>query len=163
MGWHAAGFLVGQVTVEGVIGALPGGMRATGDQVSGDEALSMSWAGPLGIGRVGDWVVVSDPKLEVSFDADVCEALSRGRRLCAFVLHGVTNTYGFSWFVDGELVRRAVHADGAVAEAFGTLLAEEAGLRDIADEDYVWEVLGRLTGVTGRDLVRCSFTRLERV
>lgn len=155
MGWHASGLIV-QGNVDPA--QFPGLPRASGQQLSGDEVYSDGFAGEFATASVGAWNVVADPQLQAAFDDSLVAGLSRGSRALAFVTHGVSTVRGFAWYVDGSAIRRVIYAEGEVAEEYGAPIAEEAGLPDPIDEDYVFEIVARLTGMDWADIAEASYS-----
>jgi hypothetical protein len=110
------------------------------------------------VGGVEGWGIVSDPAFAHSEQDHL--RLSRGRRVCSLLLHTTATVYGVSWYVDGATVRRAVYAEGEVAESTGAPLPEEDVPYRPYQEDWAPEVVQRLTGVTLGDLDNARYLRL---
>ena len=79
--------------------------------------------------------------------------LSESRRALAVVVNYVSTTYGFWWCVDGIVLRSVVYQEGELAEEEGERLPEEEGLPEPWDEDYAFELMERLTGVSQGNLL----------
>lgn len=161
MGWHMAGLLVRGRTLDEVVSELPGSPRSTGARLAGDEALRMSLDADYAVAEVHGWIVVSDPRVRVAWgDAGVALSGGGGRALSFLVEYSAT-TYGFSWQVDGRVVRTALYCEGESAQQVGDELTEEVGLPDPGREDMVVELLQRLTGIRFAELVDARYVELR--
>ncbi len=127
------------------------------------EAASASSLPPnVALGMVGGWAVLwADTALVWG---EFPQAASSGRCVLACLLSSVGSCYGFSWFADGALRRAAIFQEGAHIENVGEPLAEEAGLSVPdwgPDEEYVFELTARLTGVSQSDLMAALYQTVE--
>lgn len=141
MGWNASGFIVAG---EFDPGALPDIRRRTGERA--EFPTGSSAVAGLGVARLGGWTVVADPDLDVVFDDAALEAIPAPRVL-TFFAHSVSDTYGFAWFADGRLRRRLITAESDVVEEAGEALPEESHRGEFVDEDFVFDLIERLTGL----------------
>ncbi len=161
MGWNFAGLLAESVLAEAAVSALPGRIRPTGARLPGYEALGTGRGIDYAIAQLGTWTVIADPHLRlVQFEAGA--ELSRGGRCLAFVVSDVSTTYGFWLWAEGEIRRRVVYSEGELLEEHGEPLAEEAGLPDPAVEDYVLELVERVTGLGLTELLDAEYQELGR-
>jgi hypothetical protein len=159
MGLRTAGLLIEDADRAAVLAALPGHPRLSGARLSGDEALRMPPASTFdyAVAHLGRWTLVSDPTVEAFGSTEVGEELAGGGRAFAFLIHSTSTVYGFSWYVGGALVRRAIYVEGVPKEEAGQPLAEESGLPDPASEDHVSDLAVRLTGLAWAELFALSF------
>jgi hypothetical protein len=156
------GLLVEGQIPDGVLAALPGSPGPVGLPSPGDEALSMSLDADYAVAEVGDWTVVSDPRVQVVWTSGMCESLSRGnRRVLGFMVDNLTTTHGFVWHAGGRLVRRTLYVEGEPADQVGDPLPEEEGLPGPWSEDRVPALAYRLTGVGLGDLLDASYIVLR--
>ncbi|MGW4633683.1 DUF6461 domain-containing protein [Nocardia sp. NPDC004415] len=159
MGWQAQG-----VIVEGTVdpAGLPGRPRDTGERVDLDEVHRRPC--DYGVAEVDGWTFLADPDMRVTFDDEVLEGLSGSGRVLAWVSNSVSTVHGFGWYRDGELVRRIVYVEGEVADEYGPALAAETNAPDNTDEDFVFEMMWRLTGLgwgVGADAVYSEWACTE--
>ncbi|MFB7718468.1 DUF6461 domain-containing protein [Nocardia sp. NPDC056100] len=141
MGWKVNGLIV-----EGTVDAarLPGRPHETGETVAIDGVYERHC--DYGIAVVGGWTFIADPEFLVSFNDEAAQALSVGGRALAWVTNSVASLHGFAWYVDGVAIRRIMYAEGAIADESGEPLPAEALVPEPGDEDYVFEMMARLTG-----------------
>ncbi|MFF2554615.1 DUF6461 domain-containing protein [Nocardia sp. NPDC058058] len=141
MGWKVNGLIV-----EGTLdpGRLPGRPRDTGESVDIDTVHERPC--DYGIAMVGGWTLIADPQFLASFNDDAVREISDHGRALAWVTNSVSTLHGFAWYVDGAPVRRIVYAEGEIVDEIGEPIAEEAAAPEPLDEDYVFEMMTRLTG-----------------
>jgi hypothetical protein len=93
------------------------------------------------------WTAIVDPELVFMIDEGACAEISRrlGSQVCGFVCEGVSGTYGFNLFRDGEKVRGFCSTNGKITEDNGQPIAEESGLdRNLATEVGLIELVARI-------------------
>jgi hypothetical protein len=134
-----------------------------GSQIGFEEAFSLSLDPNMAVGDVKGWAVFwngSGQILRSEFPAEV----SRGRRSLGCQLISGDSQYGFSYFVNGALRRSIVYELNAVLDEVGLQLSEEIGFAVAEwgpDEDFVFGVMERLTGISLGDLQEASYRVLE--
>lgn len=174
MGYNTAFLMVEGVTAAGASGLLdalfdaadlfaPAANEADLDGVDFEAASSQFLHPNLALGAAGGWAVLWDPNAQLR-RSDFPQAVSRGRRALACRFGSVDSRYGFHYSVDGVLRRAAVFQGNAVEESVGAALPEEAGLAAPVwgpDEDYLFEIMARLTGVSQGDLEAATYQVLE--
>ena len=163
MSWHTGG-----VAIEGDVASDPAAVTAAlgfagefrGQTVSGDGAGSGSLHGRA-VGRVGGWTFVWDPLMLMgddpagAFDAGIfptvveerLAALSRGRRVFAFLTEGTSSTHGYAVYFGGNRTRLWLQQEGQPVMDEGPAIREEQPFAD--EEDGEERVLGLLQAVTG--------------
>lgn len=143
MGWTANGLLV-----EGAIDVsrLPGHTADTGASVDLGEAFSRPV--DYAVAEIGGWTSILDPHFQLTFDDDTALALAGDRRVLAYAAHSVSDTYGFAWYSGGQPLRRIIYAAGEIADETGGVLPEEARLAPGIDEDFVFDIIAGLTGLS---------------
>jgi hypothetical protein len=95
----------------------------------------------------GEWTVIVDPELVLMMDEATCAEVSRrlGSQVCGLVCEGVSGTYGFNLFRDGNKVRGFCSTNGVVTEDEGASLPEEAEFEHSrASETSVIATLARI-------------------
>mgnify|MGYP001545905326 CR=1 FL=1 len=95
---------------------------------------------------VGGWTVVLDPEMVLMTETEACAALSAElkARVVGVVAEGVSASYGYHVFADGQQVRGFLRVDGELVDDHGAPLPEEAGiaLQDVGESE-VFDLLGR--------------------
>lgn len=150
MGWNTSAVFVETTDpAEALDGVGLTGLRVTEENVPWDTATSGMEVGFVFTARSGAWTQIWDPELRVVGGLiGSAPTLDTTSRVLAVVFSSVSSTYGFAWFEGGQLVRRVVYVDGAVAEQAGDLLPVEATMEFPEwgpDEDFVFEVVKTLT------------------
>ncbi|WP_458687105.1 hypothetical protein [Nocardia tengchongensis] len=161
MGWKVNGLIV-ERPVDAA--RLPGRPRDTGETLDIDAVYARPC--DYGIAVAGGWTFIADPDFRVSFnDYAVLQISPQGRAL-AWVTNSVSTLHGFAWYVDGAPLRRVVYAEGEVVDESGEPLREEALAPEPLSEDFVFEMIKRLTGQgwgDGADAVYRIWTCTEEV
>ncbi|MFE3988956.1 hypothetical protein ACFXPR_31130 [Nocardia tengchongensis] len=141
VGWKVNGLIV-----EGSVdpARLPGRPRDTGETLDIDAVYERPC--DYGMAVVGGWTFIADPEFRASFNDDAVLEISDKGRALAWVTNSVSTLHGFAWYVDAVPVRRVVYAEGEVVDESGERLPEEASAPEPLSEDYVFEMIGRLTG-----------------
>lgn len=132
-------------------------------EIDFEEAASQSLHPDLALGAVGGWAIFWNPNAQI-LEGDAPLDFSRGRRALGATLGSVGSLYGFSYYVDGALKRGIVYEGNEVLEEVGATLPEEADLSAPAwgpDEDFVFEITARLTGVSLDDLLAARYQLLK--
>lgn len=157
-----AGWKVSGLIIEGVFdpSLLPGSPQATGETVDLDLAYSRSL--DYAIARVDGWTVIADPQFGAFFDAGAALALSRTSRALSFLTHSVSATHGFEWYRDGESIRRVIYSQGELVDEYGEALPEENDHSDWIDEDFVFEIMWRLTQLAWGEVADVPYRVLTR-
>jgi len=138
-------------------------MFAPGGEINSDVAVSQSLHPDLALGAVGGWAVFWNSNGQI-LAGDTPQNFSRGRRALGAALGSVDSRYGFFYYVDGALKRGVTYGVSEVLEQVGAALPEETELSTPArqyDEDHIFEMVTRLTGVSFADLCAAPYQRLE--
>ncbi|MEU0539622.1 hypothetical protein ABZ319_07105 [Nocardia sp. NPDC005978] len=135
------------LTLEGVVdvAGLPGRPFEVGEFVEFDAVFTEPR--DYGVSSVGGWTCIADPQFRVVFDDAAVQALSCSGRVLAWVTNSVSTVHGFAWYIGGVPVRRIVYAEGEVVDEHGQPLPEEASAPEPVDEEFVFEMIARLTGL----------------
>lgn len=164
MGYNTAFLMVEGVTAAEAADVFEAAdMFTPAGEISAEVAISQSLHPDLALGAVGGWAIFWNPNAQM-LTGDTPRNFSRGRRALGATLGSVSSLYGFSYHVDGDLKRNIVYEGSEVREEFGGALPEEAGLAAPSwgpDEDFVFGVTARLTGVSFADLFAAPYQRLE--
>lgn len=157
MGWKVSGLIA-----EGSLdpSRLPGSPRETGETI--DPHLAYSRVVDYAIAGVDGWTAIADPHFLTFFGDDAAPALSGTSRALSFVTHSVSDTHGFEWFLNGESVRRVIYSQGEVVDEYGDALPEEKNLSDWVDDDCIFEIISRLTGLAWEHLAEAAYRVLSR-
>lgn len=156
MGWNVQGLIV-----EGSVDPadLPGRPRETGERADIDAVHHEPHH--YGIATVAGWTFIADPEFRVSLDQQAVLQVAGTRRSFAWVTNSVSTTHGFAWYLEAAMVRRIIYTEGGVADEQGAPLPEEQDAPEPLSEDYVFEMMRRLTGVgwgEGADAVYSVWT-----
>jgi hypothetical protein len=157
MGWKVSGLIA-----EGSLdpSQLPGRPQETGEIL--DLDLAYSRVVDYAIAGVDGWTAVADPQFLTFFGDDAALALSGTSKALCFVTHSVSDTHGWEWLLNGESVRRIIYSQGEVVDEYGDALPEENDLPDWVDEDFIFEIIWRLTGLASGDVSDASYRVLSR-
>ncbi|GAA1615883.1 hypothetical protein GCM10009764_44260 [Nocardia ninae] len=141
VGWKVNGLIV-----EGSLdpARLPGQPQDTGETVDLDTVHRRPC--DYGITELDGWTFIADPALRAAFNDEAALALTSTGRTLAWVTNSVATLHGFAWYVDGKPVRRIMYAEGVPVDEFGDSLSEEVAAPAPLGEDYVFEMMQRLTG-----------------
>ncbi len=165
MGYNTASLMIEGVSAADALAVFEAAdMFAPAENTAGfEEASSLSLHPNLAVGDVKGWAVfwnASGQILRSGFPAEV----SRGRRSLSCQLSSVDSQYGFSYFVDGVCRRSIVYELNDAIKESGTLLPEEVGFATSSwgpDEDFVFGIIERLTGISLNDLQEASYSVLK--
>lgn len=166
MGWHTNALFLEDTTIEILVNR--GVCRLLGETIDFSTATGSILHQPhAAVGRLGTWVVIWDPSLENVFSLDLEELsafVTGGRqRVISLFIHSVSSTYGFTYVVEGTILRQVLSQEGVLYTNEGAKIPEEAGLSWGSDseegessedtegmfkfgEDALFTLLGRLTG-----------------
>jgi hypothetical protein len=152
MGWKVSGLIA-----EGPFdpSQLPGRPQETGECI--DLDLAYSRVVDYAIAGVDGWTAIVDPQFLTFFGDDAAPVLSGTSRALSFVTHSVSDTHGFEWFLNGESVWRVIYSQGEIADEYGDALPEENDLPDWIDEDFIFEIIWRLTGLAWGEVAHASY------
>jgi hypothetical protein len=141
VGWKVNGLIV-----EGPVDPvrLPGRPRDEGEAIDIDSVFRRPC--DYGVASIRDWTFIADPGFRVSFNDEAVQELSTIGRTLAWVTNSVSTVHGIAWYIDRTPLRRIVYAEGQVVDEYGHPIPEEAAAPDPTDEDYVFEMMQRLTG-----------------
>ncbi|MFD3508231.1 hypothetical protein [Nocardia sp. NPDC058666] len=133
--------------VEGLVDPtnLPGRPSGTGVTVDIDAVHNEPY--DYGVATVNGWTFIADPQFRVSFDDEAAVRVAGTSRALAWVTDSVSTTHGFAWYRRAELMRAIVYVEGEVVDEYGGTLPEEQNCPEPCSEDYVFEMMWRLTGV----------------
>jgi hypothetical protein len=67
-----------------------------------------------------------------------------------------------SSFLNGESVRRIIYSQGEVVDEYGNAMPEENDLPDWVDDDFIFEIIWRLTGLAWGEVADASYRVLSR-
>ncbi|MEV0853748.1 hypothetical protein [Nocardia fluminea] len=142
VGWKVEGLIV-----EGSVNPadLPGCPRKTGEVVDLDTVHGRPYE--YGVAVVGNWTFIADSEFRVIFDEEAVVRIAGASRALAWVTNSVSTIHGFAWYREGEVVRQIIYAEGEVVDEYGPAIPEEEDAPEPLDEDYVFEMMERLTGV----------------
>jgi hypothetical protein len=163
MQWNTAAFFVEHMTSHELIADFPSSFVLTGHTFHAKDAFSSSLPVPFAVGQVGIWTVLCDPLCIITWRESMLAAFSRERRIFAFIAERVSHTYGFWYFVHGQLIRYVLFQEERCIEEVGNALPIEAkGASDMEAYDdkrilHVWE---SLTGLDRQQLITSSFQGL---
>ena len=89
---------------------------------------------------------IIDPELVMMLDEDSMKELSNQfGSILTMVCEGVSATYGFSVFRNGEKIRSLTATDGEIVDEFGDALPEEDGISaNTISEDTILNLLSKL-------------------
>ncbi len=163
MRWNTAAFFVEHMTSNELIADFPSSFVLTGRTFQAKEAFSSSLPVPFAIGQVGLWTALCDPLCIITWREPMLAAFSRERRIFAFVAEQLSHTYGFWYFVHGQLIRHVLFQEEECVEEIGEVLPEEDQIRQnsrIYDNTCIVHVWESLTGLNQPQLASSSFQGL---
>jgi hypothetical protein len=163
MWWNTAAFFVEHMTSNELIADFPSSFVLTGHTFQAKDAFSSSLPVPFAIGQVGLWTALCDPLCIITWREPMLAAFSRERRIFAFVAERLSHTYGFWYFVHGQLIRHVLFQEEECVEEIGEVLLPEAQSRQnshIYDDMSILHIWESLTGLNQQQLAACSFQGL---
>lgn len=156
MGYNMAFLMIEDVSAEGAMDLFDSRFDVADMFASPTEPMIFDWAASssldpnLALGEVGRWAVFWDPHSGL-MDSGFPLAASQDHRVFTALLGSADDRYECGWFVGG------IERPEAVLSAGAGLSIPDWGV----DEDFVFEVMERLTGITLADLMAASYRRLE--
>jgi hypothetical protein len=147
MSWNTCVLLAEGKSLADMERVIPDVFCVTGRTVGWEDAGSASLGSEIALGEIPGWGVLWTPNARVVTFSEVLEAASRGGRAVSLVLGGGSDYHEFCLYVDGSEVRRLVRRRGKTVEEAGAPIPEEAGLGGRDDEDTLFDLARRLTGL----------------
>lgn len=105
----------------------------------------------VAVGAAPGWGVIATPDIDVTTSPEVLAAASRGSRALSIVLGGVSSIYGFDLYADGRSVRHLFRECGEIVAEGGIPLPEELEVEWVYDEDALFDLTHRITGLDLKD------------
>ncbi len=147
MGWNSSVVLIANKTIEQVENAIPDVFTVT-DRVVGWEDASSSGLYPnAAVGLIPGWVALWTSNDRLVMFEEFLESVSRRGRAIVCLQSSVSTIHGFLVYEKGKHRRTLVRENFKAVANEGDSLPEEAGLNWKDDEDTVFEIVRRLTGV----------------
>jgi hypothetical protein len=159
MSWNTSVLLAEGKSLADVRRVIPDVFRVTQRTVEWEEASSPSLGQDVALGELPGWGVLWTPNVRVTTFPEVLEAASRGGRALTLVLSGVNDYYGFCLYAGGAEVRRLIRQRRTPVEQAGEPLPEEADLDWRDEEDALFDLARRLTGLAVADFDTWSGVR----
>ncbi|GCE25227.1 hypothetical protein KDA_07110 [Dictyobacter alpinus] len=161
--WHTTAFCIEEMTIEEFIAHFPSSFLLTGQTFKARQAFSAGLPVPFAVSQIEAWTVLCDPLSIITWREQMLAEFSQGRRIFAFVIESAANTYGFWYFVDGQLLRHIMFQEGECVEEEGEILVEEKGIQDSwgYTEEGIFILLERITGFGRPQLNSSSFQGLK--
>jgi hypothetical protein len=147
MGWNSSVVLVAGRTLAQVKKAIPDVFAVTDRVVGWENATSSALHPGAAIGEIPGWVALWSQNDRLVMFEEFLEAVSRGGRAAVCLQASVSTIHGFLVYAKGKHCRTLVRENFKPVAEVGDPLPEEAGLTWEDDEDTVFEVVQRLTGV----------------
>ena len=155
MGWNTSALFVRAWTVEQLIDFLPDvfSYEATDEAATAEEAWCGSPGERLYLAEAHGWCQMWDP--DQRFAPRLSRMIERPRDMAdtqalAVLFDGVSSTYSFWLYENGELTRQATFESGNCIEQTGTALPIESQVAIPSwghDEDFLWAVITAVTGL----------------
>jgi hypothetical protein len=172
MGYHTNALFVRGATLDDLRDALPDiffvDSEEDGDSLGFDAAAAGSLEPDCAAAEIDGWLVLWDPIGHLSRGERGEEfrgRLIRGGTALSVTMEGTTDTYGFTWIVDGKVRRDLAYEQRReVIVDEGEPLPEEANIKLPKwgrDEDWTFTLVERLTGVRRRDLEEARYFRVS--
>lgn len=147
MSWNTCVLLAEGKSLADMKRVIPDVFRVTERTVGWEDAGSVSLGNDIALGELPGWGVLWTPNARVVSFPEVLEAASRGGRAVSIILGGGSDYYEFSLYADGGEVRRLVRQRGKLVEEAGAPIPEEAKLDWRDEEDTLFDLARRLTGL----------------
>jgi hypothetical protein len=147
MGWNSSVVLVEGRTLMQVKKAIPDVFAVTDRVVGWEDASSSSLHPGAAIGEIPGWVALWTQNDRLVMDEEFLEEVSRRGRAVVCLQASVSTIHGFLVYEKGKHRRTLVRENYEPVADEGDPLPEEKGLSWEDDEDTVFEVVKRLTGV----------------
>ncbi len=161
MSWSMGFVVVRDCRSSDVLGCIQGACL-TGESVAADDVFTseLPFGARLSLAEVDGWCIIVEPFGLLFIDVldghgDILSALSKGTAAMGFFLAGITGTCAFRLCIDGVERRWIMHEARQIVDERGTAILEELGIPMPAwgyDEDWVFTLLERLTGLTWSQL-----------
>jgi hypothetical protein len=151
MGWNSSVILVEGSRRDAVKRALPDVFDVTQQTIDWGEASSSSLFPNAALGEIPGWTVIWTPNDRLALFPEFLEPLSQTGRAMSFVLSSVSTIYGFALAEGGKLRRMLFRENFKEVSSEGEPILEEAGLDWEDDEDTIFELARRLTGLEVND------------
>jgi|GEM_PF-3806493 len=164
MGWNTTVVLAEHVTAEQIEAILPDVFFITTTSISWEDASSSRLAPNLAFGHYQDWALIYDPNAKFAYDERIITNLSQYGRTFVCTTHSVASVYGFYYAMDGQILRKVMRQDSTLVENDGNPLPEEQQLNWDDEEDAIFELAQRVTGLNLTDSVTLGsipFTLIE--
>lgn len=147
MGWSTTVLLAKGKKLADMKRVIPDVFAATKRRLVWEDASAAALGSDVALGAIPGWGVIWTPNDSVTLFLEVLEEASRGSRAFTFVLDGGGTRCGFCVYEDGKELRRVMRQGFKFVEEVGDPLSEESGLDWRDDEDTIFELARRLTGV----------------
>lgn len=147
MSWNTSVLLAERKSLADMERVIPDVFLVSERTLGWEDASSNALGLDVALGELPGWGVLWTPNDRVATDPEVLEAASRGGRALTLVLAGVSDYYGFCLYVGGKEVRRLFRKSRKPIEQAGAPLLEEAEVDWRDDEDALFDLARRLTGL----------------
>jgi hypothetical protein len=147
MSWNTSVLLAERKSLADMKRIIPDVFSVTNRTLGWEAASSASLGQDIALGEFLGWGVLWTPNIRVTMFPEVLEAASQGGRALSLILAGASDRYGFCLYADGKEVRRLLRERRKPVEEAGTPLPEETGWAGLDDEDALFELAHRLTGL----------------
>jgi hypothetical protein len=147
MSWNTSVLLAERKSLADMKRVIPDVFLVTKRTLGWEEASSAALGEDIALGELPGWGVLWTPNLHVTTFPEVLEAASRGGRALALVRGGGSDYYGFYLYAGGKEVRRLLRERRRPVEEAGAPLPEESELDWQDDEDALFDLAHRLTGL----------------
>jgi hypothetical protein len=156
------GFSTSALFVEGAVEDIVAKPRIlgsfTGELVRGTDG-SNRWQ--FAVAQLASWVAIIDPDGQLFDESFACSATQRTLWIS---MRSVVSCYGFIYWIGGRVVRQVIYIDNRPTREIGMPLAEEAGIELPSwgyDEDWIFTMVRRLTGIGWGDLESSRFAVMQ--
>src|SRR5688572_19580220 len=147
MSWNTSVLLAERKSLADMKRIIPDVFSVTKRTLGWEEASSAALEQSLALGELPGWGVLWTPNAQVTTFPEVLEAASQDGRALSLILAGVSDYYGFCYYVDGKEVRRLIRERRKPVEQAGEPLPEEAKVDWRDDENALFALARRLTGL----------------
>ena len=159
MSWNTTVLLAEKKSLADMKRVIPDVFRVTKQTIEWEDASSASLEQNIALGELAGWGVLWTPNVRVSTFPEVLEAASRKGRALSLILGGADDYYGFYLYANGKELRRLIRQYRKPLEQAGTPLPEEAKLDWQDDEDALFTLARKLTGLDVANLDTWSAVR----
>jgi hypothetical protein len=147
MSWNTSVLLAEGKSLADMQRVIPDVFSVTKRTIGWEEASSAALEQDIALGQLPGWGVLWTPNVQVTTFPEVLEAASRGGRALSLILAGVSDYYGFCLYAGGKELRRLIRERRRPVEESGVPLPEEAEVDWRDDEDALFDLARRLTGL----------------